>query len=169
MSGMRLWIRSRPAGLPMRRFVTIAVAAVLVATCGPAPCPCQLVALLRPVPKQDSRLPLSPRPACQCCHAPHSDASDETISGGATGVTNAARLPDPPKQPCEHGPKLELGSIGVLGELQLEVETDHVAAVLSHPFSGSHADFTISGQQFQHCLLPLSHFRALRFAHAFRS
>ncbi|MBA4189380.1 MAG: hypothetical protein C0467_15395 [Planctomycetaceae bacterium] len=150
----------------MRWSVTIAIAVVLVATCGPAPCPCHLLALLRPTLKQDSRLPHPPRPACKCCYTDLSNQNGET---GTFPAIEADRTPDLPTPPCGHGPKVELGSIGVLGELQLEVEMDHVAAVLSDPFSGSHAEFLISAQQFQHCLLPLSHLRALRFAHAFRS
>ncbi|MCE9567154.1 MAG: hypothetical protein K8U57_34560 [Planctomycetes bacterium] len=114
----------------MRRFVTIAVATVLVATCGPAPCPCHLIAILRPAAKQDARLPRPPRPACKCCHADQSKVNEETHTASAIEADRTSDLPTPP---CGHGPKVELGSIGVLGELQLEVEMNHVAAVLSDP------------------------------------
>ncbi|MBA4192555.1 MAG: hypothetical protein C0467_31695 [Planctomycetaceae bacterium] len=150
----------------MRRFVTIAVAIVLVATCGPAPCPCHLIAILRPAAKEDARLPRPPRPACKCCHADQSKVNEETHTASAS---EADRTPDLPMPPCEHGPKVEFGSIGVLGELHVEVETDCVAAALSDPLSGSHAEFLISAQQFRHCLTPFPHLHALRFAHAFRS
>ncbi|MBA4192607.1 MAG: hypothetical protein C0467_31955 [Planctomycetaceae bacterium] len=150
----------------MRRLVTIAVAAVLVATCGPAPCPCHLVALLRPTSKQDARHPLPSRPACKCCLAHHSDASDGATTDGAT---KADRLPDPPKQPCEHGPKVELGSTGVVGELHVEVDAASVEAMLNDPYSGSHVDLVASARLSQMCLRPLPHLRALRFVHAFRS
>jgi len=149
----------------MRQFVTIAVAAVLVATCGPAPCPCHLATLLWPASKQDTRLPLPPRPSCPCCLAHHSDASTETISGCATQTD---RLPDPLKQPCEHSPKVELGATGVLGELHVKIEADRVEAAPSDPFRGSRIDHLATTVQSQICLLSLPHLRALRFAHAFR-
>ncbi len=150
----------------MRRFVTIAVAAVLVATCGSAPCPCHLIALLRPVQKQNTRLPLPARPACKCCLAHYSDASDGLTTECSA---QADRLPDPPKQPCEHGQKVELGSTGVPGEPHVEVEADHVEVMLIDPHSGSHVDLWASALQFLMCPRPLPHLRALRFVHAFRS
>ncbi len=78
-------------------------------------------------------------------------------------------MPEPTKPPCEHGPKVKLGSIGVLGELHVEVETDWVQATLNDPYSGSQVDLSATALQFQMCLLPLPHLRVLRFAHAFRS
>jgi hypothetical protein len=78
-------------------------------------------------------------------------------------------LPDPPKQPCEHGPKVELGSTGVVGELYVEVDAASVEATLNDPYSGSHVDLVASARLTQICLLPFPHLHALRFAHAFRS
>lgn len=150
----------------MRRFITITVAAVLVATCGPAPCPCHLVAILRPATKQDTPVPTPSRPACKCCHA---DSTDDTGEASAPSASQSGRTPPSPKPPCGHGSKVELGVTNVVNAVQVEASADCVTFAPRNPISELAPDLSVGSTPLHLDSASSPQLRALRFTHAFRS
>lgn len=150
----------------MRRFTIIAVAVLLVATGGPAPCPCHLTALLRPADGKNPQTPAPKRPACKCCSCRGAVVESEADARPRCLQT---RTQEPAKLPCEHGPKVDLGSAGTSAEWSVDAGTDPIGLAGTVLVAGSH---DAPGGSIVFIPPPgrsPPHLSALRFVHAFRS